>query len=91
LLSVVGIDGSRSAVVDNPGEFSDFHFVYTQRPEDAPELEQNAVYCEVDEQSLLSCSVMDQNIIQLFSGFLSISAGEEDGAVQSDFTIVLVT
>jgi regulation of enolase protein 1 (concanavalin A-like superfamily) len=55
---------------------------------DPNQYDQATVGCEVDEQNLLSCSVRDQDVLQLFANILSIAAAGTAGGMQSTFRLV---
>lgn len=79
-----------SAVLDLTGEFVGFHYVYVIDPgaTDPNQYDQATVRCEVDEENLLSCSVRDQDALQLYEDQLSIATVVDPAGTQSTFTLV---
>jgi hypothetical protein len=71
-----------SAVIDNPGEFVDYHFVYIITPSGAPGLQQTPIYCAVSVEAVLTCSVQSQDILQTFDGYFAIAATQEQDPVE---------
>jgi hypothetical protein len=71
-----------SAVIDVPGEFVEYHFVYIATPNGAAGLQQTPVYCAVSVEDVLTCSVRYQDILQTFGRDLVISATQEQDPVE---------
>jgi len=71
-----------SAVVDTPGEFVDYHYVYIVPPSGAPGSQQTPVYCAVSVEDVLTCSVQYQDILQTFDDYLAIAATQEQDPVE---------
>jgi len=90
VLTAVGVEGAESYVVDSPGEFVNFHYVYILDPSEDSSLTNTMVTCSIDESNVLSCSVQDQDVLQLFGGMLSISATAESGEAATPATFTLV-
>jgi hypothetical protein len=87
-LTAVGQDGTRSGVIDSPGEFVDFHFLYILDPTGGETYNRTFAICEMAEGNVLSCDVQGQNVLQLFGPVLSIASIAEDGATQGTFFLV---
>lgn len=77
-----------SAVVDSPGQFVYYHYVWLTDPTMAQTYDEAPVACVVSADLTLTCSVRDQNVLQLFGHQLSIAASNEGTA--SSFTLVPV-
>jgi hypothetical protein len=88
VLTAVGVEGAETYVSDASGGFADFHYVYILDPT----VTDTMVTCGIDESNVLSCSVLDQDVLQLFDGLLTISAVAESGqgVTQPTFTVVQV-
>jgi len=71
-----------SAVIDNPGEFVDYHYVYIITPSGGTGFQQTPVYCAVSVGGVLTCSVQNQDILQTFGGYLAIAATQEQDPVE---------
>ncbi|RYN18157.1 hypothetical protein AA0115_g11420 [Alternaria tenuissima] len=87
-LSVVGSSSELSVVVDSPGQFVYYHYVWLTDPTMAQTYDEAPVACVVSADLTLTCSVRDQNVLQLFGDQLSIAASNEGTA--SSFTLVPV-
>ncbi len=78
-------------MIDNPGEFVDFHFVYLTNPTVAGANGEVAtpIDCTIDTSNVLHCVVEDQDVLQLFGANLSIAAIDE-GTGPATFTVVQI-
>lgn len=75
-------------MVDSPGQFVYYHYVWLTDPTMAQTYDEAPVACVVSADLTLTCSVRDQNVLQLFGDQLSIAASNEGTA--SSFTLVPV-
>ena len=83
--------GLFSAVIDDPGEFVGFHYVYLTNPTvvAADGQVETPVSCTIDTSDVLSCIVVgsDQDVLQLFGDTLTIAAVDE-GTGGGTFVVV---
>lgn len=89
-LSIVGSPAELSIVLDSPGQFVAYHYVYLDRADSTSGFTETPVTCMAGLDLVLRCSVRDQNVLQLFLGLLSISATQQDGGPPVVFTLVEV-
>ncbi|KAF7677153.1 hypothetical protein GT037_005365 [Alternaria burnsii] len=87
-LNVAGSSSELSVVVDVLGQFVDFHYVWLTDPTTVQTHDEAPVACVVDADLALTCSVRDQDVLQLFGDQLSIGASVE--YTTSSFTLVPV-
>ncbi|OAL32809.1 hypothetical protein AYO20_07766 [Fonsecaea nubica] len=89
MLGPTAVPGLSTYVLDQPGEFVDFHYLFLSNPAlaAASDLEPSKVACSVDSANELYCAVEDQDVLQLFNNVWTIAATDQ-GYGTATFTLV---
>ncbi|KAH0844575.1 hypothetical protein AYO21_08537 [Fonsecaea monophora] len=89
MLGPTAVPGLSTYVLDQPGEFVTFHYLFLSNPTlaAATDLEPSEVACSVDSANELYCAVEDQDVLQLFNNVLTIAATDQ-GFGAATFTLV---